>query len=279
MRFLIYGSHGWIGKLVSDYCSANGHIVIPGTVRREDYHLLKDEVTSVAPDRVINCAGITGRPNVDWCEDHVGETLVVNICGVINLAEICSSLNIHMSNYASGCIYTGGYDCPYTEEDEPNFTGSTYSFTKALAEKALSKFNNICQLRLRMPITSELTERNFITKILNYPKVVNIPNSMSLLDELIPVSIDLAVRGKTGVYNLVNPGVISHNQILSMYKEYVDPSYTWTNFTLEEQTAILKAPRSNCHLSSAKLEKEYILTPIEDGIRTLLKNLPKYDCK
>ena len=30
-----------------------------------------------------------------------------------------------------------------------------------------------------------------------------------------------------GIYNFTNPGAISHNQILALYKKHVDPSYTW----------------------------------------------------
>ena len=48
-----------------------------------------------------------------------------------------------------------------------------------------------------------------------------------------------------GVYNFCNPGAISHNEILDMYKKYIDPSFTYTNFTVEEQDKILLAGRSN----------------------------------
>ena len=57
----------------------------------------------------------------------------------------------------------------------------------------------------------------------------------------------------TGVYNFCNPGAISHNEILDMYKKYIDPTYTYTNFTLDEQAAILKAGRSNNTLDHTKL--------------------------
>jgi len=36
----------------------------------------------------------------------------------------------------------------------------------------------------------------------------------------------------TGIYNFTNPGAITHNQILALYKKHVDPSYTWENFTV-----------------------------------------------
>jgi hypothetical protein len=49
-----------------------------------------------------------------------------------------------------------------------------------------------------MPIVASLVyPRNFITKIIKYDKVVNTPNSMTVLPELLPMSIEM-VSG-TGV--------------------------------------------------------------------------------
>jgi hypothetical protein len=50
-------------------------------------------------------------------------------------------------------------------------------------------------------------------------QVCNIPNSMTILDDLLPVSIVMAERKLTGVFNFTNPGAISHNEILDLYKE------------------------------------------------------------
>jgi hypothetical protein len=104
-----------------------------------------------------------------------------------------------------------------------------------------------------MPISDDLNPRNFVTKIVKYDRVVNIPNSMTVLTDLLPVSLVMAERGLTGVYNFCNPGAISHNEVLDLYKKYVDPDYTYTNFTVEEQAKILKAGRSNNTLEHAKL--------------------------
>jgi len=57
-----------------------------------------------------------------------------------------------------------------------------------------------------------------------------------------------------GTINLVQPDPISHNEILQLYKEIVDNSFTWENFTIEEQNVILKAKRSNCALDTSKLK-------------------------
>lgn len=122
----------------------------------------------------------------------------------------------------------------------------------------LHNYENVCTLRVRMPISSDLANpRNFITKITRYEKVVNIPNSMTILDELLPISIEMAKRNLTGIWNFTNPGVVSHNEILEMYKKYIDPTFTWKNFNLEEQAKVIVAPRSNNELDASKLKKEF----------------------
>jgi hypothetical protein len=124
----------------------------------------------------------------------------------------------------------------FTESDPPNFGGSFYSRTKGLVEEMLGEYDNLLQLRLRMPISSDLANgRNFVKKIVNYAKVVDIPNSMTVLDELLPISIEMARRGLKGIFNFTNPGVVSHNEVLAMYRDAVDPEYTWNNFSEEEQ--------------------------------------------
>lgn len=76
-----------------------------------------------------------------------------------------------------------------------------------------------------MPISAELTPRNFITKIVNYAKVVDVPNSMTVLPTLLPLAIQAAKRGITGILNFCNPGVVSHNEVLQMYKDHIDNRY------------------------------------------------------
>lgn len=135
-------------------------------------------------------------------------------------------------------------------------------------EDLLKEYENVCTLRVRMPISSDLSNpRNFITKISRYSKVVNIPNSMTVLDELLPISIEMAKRNCRGIWNFTNPGVISHNEILELYKKYIEPGFKWVNFNLEEQAKVIVAARSNNELDAAKLKKEFPdMLSIKDSI-------------
>lgn len=281
--FLVFGGRtGWIGQKVVALLKEQDCIVHAAESRLENRCDLETEIALIKPDYIINCAGVTGTPNVDWCETHQQETIRSNIIGALNLADVAYLHGIHLTNFGTGCIYEYDAEHPigsgkgFTEDDPPNFEGSFYSKTKIHLEKLLNVYPNVLNLRLRMPISSDLHPKNFITKITKYKKVVNIPNSMTILDDLLPIAIKMTERELKGNYNFVNPGTISHNQILDLYREYVDPSFTYTNFTVEEQDSILKARRSNNELDVSKLLKEFPeILPIQQSIIFVFKRMSK----
>ncbi|GMI86770.1 REPRESSOR OF LRX1 1, rhamnose biosynthesis 1, ARABIDOPSIS THALIANA RHAMNOSE BIOSYNTHESIS 1 [Hibiscus trionum] len=264
LKFLIYGRTGWIGGLLGKLCEKQGISFEYGKGRLEKRSQLLADIQTVKPTHVFNAAGVTGRPNVDWCETHKPETIKTNVVGTLTLADVCREHGLLMINYATGCIFEYDATHPlgtgvgFKEEDKPNFTGSFYSKTKAMVEELLREFDNVCTLRVRMPISSDLSNpRNFVTKITRFNKVVDIPNSMTILDELLPVSIEMAKRNLRGIWNFTNPGAVSHNEILQMYKAYIDPNFNWVNFSLEEQAKVLVAARSNNELDASKLKEEF----------------------
>jgi dTDP-4-dehydrorhamnose reductase len=279
MSFLLYGATGWIGGMLTELLRKEGATVHLGKARLQNREHVERELEEYKPKYVLNSAGVTGRPNVDWCEDNKQETIRANVLGTITLADLCFLRNIHCTVYATGCIYEydnehtiGGKG--FTEEEVPNFDGSFYSKTKAMVEKLLRFYPNVLVLRVRMPISDDLHPRSFVTKISKYAKVVNVPNSMTILTDLLPVSLDMTKKEKKGVYNFTNPGAISHNEILALYKEYIDPSFNWVNFTLEEQAKILKAGRSNNTLDSSKLVKEYPeIKPVKEAMVEVFKRM------
>jgi len=263
-KFLIYGRTGWIGGLLGKLCEKQGIPYEYGRGRLENRSSLVSDIVTTKPTHVFNAAGVTGRPNVDWCESHKPETIRANVVGTLTLADVCRENGLLMMNFATGCIFEydakhpEGSGIGFKEEDTPNFHGSFYSKTKAMVEELLKEFDNVCTLRVRMPISSDLSNpRNFITKISRYSKVVNIPNSMTVLDELLPISIEMAKRNLRGIWNFTNPGVVSHNEILDMYKKYIDPEFTYSNFTLEEQAKVIVAARSNNEMDGVKLKTEF----------------------
>lgn len=259
-RVLVFGGKtGWIGGLMVDILKEKGIEVLCANSRVQNREDVDKELDEVKPSHVLMSAGITGRPNIDWCETNKPETIRTNVIGTLNVVDLCNSKDIHCTVYATGCIFKYddahplGSGIGFTEESRPNFDGSFYSQTKGYMEPMLSCYPNCLILRVRMPISDDLIHRNFVTKIVKYERVVNIPNSMTVLTELLPASLAMATKGLTGVYNFTNPGVISHNEVLDLYKKYIDPTYTYKNFSVEEQAKVIVAARSNNELDTTKL--------------------------
>jgi dTDP-glucose 4,6-dehydratase/UDP-glucose 4,6-dehydratase len=94
---------------------------------------------------------------------------------------------------------------------------------------------------------------------------------MTILPELLPFVIEMMCEHRVGTLNLTNPGAISHNEILEMYREIVDPEFEWQNFSQKEQRAILASERSNNLLDTTLLESWFPnVTPIHDAVRKCL---------
>jgi dTDP-4-dehydrorhamnose reductase len=272
MKILIFGN----GFVASHFKEFYGDEAMITESRVNDYSALKGELETQKPDVVINCIGKTGRPNVDWCEDHKMETLFGNVTVPYLLAQACEELGIYFVQIGSGCVYSGDNDGKgFSEDDAPNFFGSFYSRTKASMEGMLKDFP-VLQLRLRMPLDGKPGPRNFVSKIVKYEKVISVPNSISVMDDFLSAADQLIKKRATGIYNMTNDGAIDHAEILDMYKEIVDPGYDYELFSVEEMHKITKAKRSNCELSVAKLKAEgIVMRPVREAVRDALEQYKK----
>ncbi len=286
MKILIFGGKGWIGtQFVNILKNKNVNFKLSSTkVNLDMKNNLINEIEYYKPTHIISFIGRThGKiedkyySTIDYLEQpgKLVENLRDNFLGPKLLAEICEIKNIHFTYMGTGCIFNYKVDdnnYKFKEEDNPNFFGSSYSIVKGYTDTEMRCYKNTLNLRIRMPITDIDNPRNFITKITKYEKICSISNSMSVLPDLLPLIYELMITKKTGTLNFTNPGVISHNEILEMYKEFVDPNFTWKNFTIEEQNKILASSRSNNHLDTTKLESLFPnLKNIKDSVRDLLK--------
>ncbi len=296
MNVLVYGSKGWIGQMFTKLLEDHDIFYNDGTSRVNNIDDIRNELEYFQPSHVVSFIGRTHGPGfstIDYLEQDgkLYENIRDNLFSPFVLAQLCKEYNIHYTYLGTGCIFKyenqdsnqndnqndyhpfGKEENGFTEESKPNFFGSSYSVVKGFTDMMMHLYPNVLNLRIRMPITGEKNPRNFITKITNYKKICSIPNSMTVLPELLPYVIDMMLNKVTGTINLTNPGLISHNEILEMYKEIVDPNFTWENFTQEEQREILKADRSNNYMDTTKLTDMYPnIKNIKDSVRKYLKN-------
>ena len=288
MKFLVYGTKGWIGGKVFKYLQENNFEVEEGNSRVENVSQLEEEIREKKPTHVVSLIGRTHGTyegqyigTIDYLEKpgKVFENVRDNLFSPMVLSFLSKKHDFHFTYLGTGCIFQFDDSHPFgeekdgfTEEALPNFFGSSYSIVKGFTDQLMHMVEeSVLNVRIRMPITDEFNKRNFITKITTYEKVCSVPNSMTVLNELIPIMIDMATKNTTGTVNLTNPGLISHNEILEMYKEIVDPSFTWKNFTIEEQNEILASGRSNNFLETTRLTTLYPdVKDIKTSVREIL---------
>lgn len=253
-KIYIIGASGFLGSQFVKYLLNKDKELLTERLDVTDLSRLNNAFTISKPDVVINFAGVRAYPNIDWCEDNKEETVAVNVTGAINVMLAALKSGAYPIQISSGCIYSGGPEYEFTEDDEPNFYGSFYSRMKIVMQAALKELP-VLQARIRMPISSVFNERNTITKIVSYKKVISIPNSVTLVEDLWPALERLMELRLTGILNLTNDGYIEHKQILLAYKKIVDPHHNYENINLDQLEGpggITKAKRSNCVLSMKK---------------------------
>jgi len=291
MKFLVYGTRGWIGAKVFKLLKENNIDAVEGNSRVNNIKELEDELTLVQPTHVVSLIGRThGVYNdkvygtIDYLEQpgKLVENVRDNLFSPMILSLLSKKYNFHFTYLGTGCIFEFDKDHPFgeevdgfTEDSLPNFFGSSYSIVKGFTDQLMHLVDDsVLNVRIRMPITDEFNSRNFITKITNYAKICSVPNSMTVLNELLPLMIDMAKNNVTGTVNLTNPGLITHNEILEMYKEIVDPQFVWENFTIEEQNRILDSGRSNNFLDTTKLQTLYPeVKSIKESVREILHKM------
>jgi 3,5-epimerase/4-reductase len=281
MKVLLLGHRGWIGSMVVKLLEKESIDYVTTNIRPENKQAFEKEVIKLKVSHIMSFIGRTHGiigdqkyTTIDYLEQDgkLVENVRDNLFSPIVVALLCKKLDIHFTYMGTGCIFKYNGNHKFNEDDVPNFFGSSYSIVKGYTDELMHLLDDtVLNLRIRMPITSCDEPRNFISKITRYEYVCSIPNSMSVLDELLPIMIDMVKKKTTGTFNFTNPGVISHNEILEMYREYVNKDFTWKNFTEEEQRKILAADRSNNHLDTSKLEKMYPnVKNIKESVRDVM---------
>ncbi len=307
---LLLGSNGYIGTQFQKYLTLRSVSWKAGDWKSFVFDRRSNLIRDLKKSKVsfvLNCAGYTGKPNVDACELSKADCLNGNAVLPAAIREICESIGIVWGHVSSGCIYSG--ERPggggWKESDAPNFTfsrppSSFYSGTKALGERALGwrEEKNISGglswkhesspsgyvWRLRIPFGEIDCARNYLSKLLNYKTLLEARNSLSQLDDFVRACLDcIENRVPYGIYNVTNPGSVKTSQVVDMIKKSGVSRKDFRFFESEEafMKSVAQTPRSNCILDVEKLSSAgIVLRPIEEAIEWSLGNWSdKRSCK
>ena len=246
--------HGYIGREIASRMEAKD---IPFNWNTHDW------TKGWVPDGpIINAAGYTGFPNVDACEVNRAECLSGNVLWPLQVEE--RSKGYPVVHISSGCVYNGYKDGGWLETDEPNFTGSFYSRCKVLAQSML-RLENSYILRVRMPFGKEEHQKNYLTKLRRYEKLIDVRNSLSCIEDVAEAAIHFALNQPTpGIYNCVNTGEVTTRKVA----DFLGLQKDW--FTMEEFRASIKAPRSNCVLNTDKMQAVYKMRDVHEALSCAL---------
>lgn len=283
MKILLFGGRGWLGSFLISIFEEKKLNYILAESRADNVNDVRNEIEKVCPTHIVSCLGRTYGGNyttIDYLEDNLLENIRDNLYAPLVLALECKERKIHFTYIGTGCIFEYGEKYSLengpTEKDDANFFGSAYSTVKGFTDKILRNyFENEClNCRIRMPVSKTPHSRNFITKILKYTKVANVPNSVTVIEELFPLIVDMMEKNITGTFNLVNTGTIQHSQIIDAYTMITDPKHIVTYVKQEELGT--KAGRSNIYLDNTKLRELYPhIKTAEESIMEILKTFPK----
>ena len=300
---ILLGSTGYVGQLFGKHLDSKG--VAWQSISGRSFDLgSKDAVLQMLRDvkatAVVNCAGYTGKPNVDACELDKGNCLDGNSVLPAAIREICSDFDIPWGHVSSGCIFSG--ERPggggWREGDAPNFSFrkppcSFYSGSKALGEETLgwleadevgadwTKWEHESEpqgyvWRLRIPFDEYDSPRNYLSKVQRYENLLQARNSLSQLADFIAACwACFEKQVPRGIYNVTNPGSVTTSDVVELILKHSVNNKEYNFFDNEEEfmAKAAKAPRSNCVLDTSKLQSVGIqMRPVKEALEWSLQN-------
>lgn len=283
-KLSILGAGGYVGTALRHYCDAQGvSYVALGRTHSVNPETLAKAIQDAGVDCLINCAGYTGKPNVDACELHKSECLEGNgvLPGIVRQA--CEQAEIPWGHVSSGCIFTGRRSDGggFREDDLPNFSFrqnncSFYSGCKALGEEVLEGAEQCYIWRLRIPFENTANPRNYLQKVMSYERLLDAENSLSNLHEFVAACVDsFRLNIPYGTYNLTNPGSVTTREVVERIRRSGVCSKGFVFFDDESQFMRIaaKTPRSNCVLDSSKaISAGLKFRTVENALGVCLEN-------
>ncbi len=308
---LLIGAGGYVGTQFARELRARGREFVAPRHAELDasrFDALLAWLRGRRPEFVVNCAGYTGKPNVDACESDRAGTLAGNVLLPQTIAHACAAAGIPWGHVSSGCIYSGakvrGDDgrlrgekdlmapgvrglldgardrlVGFAEEDAPNFSFrdgpcSFYSGTKALGEEAIAGIGESFVWRLRIPFDHVDGARNYLSKIQHYSRVYDNANSISHLGDFVSACLDCwDQRVPFGTYNITNPGFVTTRDVVALIEARLRPGrrFEYWQDDAEFYGVAAKTPRSNCILDSGKLLRAGVrIRPVTEALEDAL---------
>lgn len=281
MKILIFGQ-GWIGNYLQDFLK-NRHEVRLSSLRPPHCPkvILEDEIEWA--DCVINTAAKT---QIDWCENNKVSAFENNVLSALMIAEICKKFRRQHIFFSSACLFESEQFAITTEqtknlrfftENSPVNPKCFYAYTKYIAEALiLEMYSESIIIRARLLISEMPNPRNTIDKLLGYPKLQNNQETLTIVEDMLPVIEKLMLEKQSGIFHLINEGTINMPELVDYFGEIEEGKLKapWYEVvSKEEQDARMekegKTKRVTAYVTSTRIP---LLPHLRSRLPTLAKN-------
>lgn len=213
MRVFIAGASGFIGSILFGYFLKEHETYgsyysnpVKGLIHLDirDRNAVNDILTSLRPDVIIHPAA---NPNVEYCEEHPGETWKINVEGSENLIRSARNIGAKFVFFSSDYIFDGKSG-PYSEEDIP-CPINEYGKQKLAVETLItSSLEDYIIARITVVYGWERNGKNYVMGIIRNLKNgrhMKIPydqvGSPTYANNMVQVIMSLIEADRTGIYH------------------------------------------------------------------------------
>lgn len=128
-RYLVLGGSGQLGQALNKVKPEDVDLIYPERCDIADFRQIRDLITDIMPEAVINCAAYTA---VDKAEDDIQAAMSVNAYGATNIAKICGELHVDLIHISTDYVFDGSF--PGVEGAETNPL-NVYGYSKRFGEE------------------------------------------------------------------------------------------------------------------------------------------------
>lgn len=222
--YIVMGSKGYLGSEMCKYLEQQNISYIELNCKLHKYEELYFYLEKYKPKYVICAAGISGKPTIKWCEDNKEETFKTNVTDTLELCKICKKLNIHLTLFGTGLVYSYDDNNPnkiFSELEEVNNYNNFYTKCRILLEKQIEiLYDNVLNLRIIYPISLIDNPKCFLKKMLKRTENIHkVKVNITFLPQLFPLIPELLENNKTGNFNFVSSGSIYLHEIIDIYNK------------------------------------------------------------
>jgi dTDP-4-dehydrorhamnose reductase len=228
MKFLVIGASGMVGNAFMEQLESF-HIPHTGTyhtrkkkglvyLEMTDQQTTQNLLSELKPEIVIQTAA---QPNVDYCEDHRQEVWRTNVIGTENIASACRTLGAKHVFISTDYVFDGTAG-PYGEEDTVGPI-NYYATTKVEGELRVRALKNHLIVRTGVVFDADPDSKNFALRVVNElsaGRSLKVPVDQSgnptLASNLAACTIELAQKGKIGIYNVAGRTIMSRSEFAYM---------------------------------------------------------------